>query len=441
MEGDRRATFSERPAGASRARKRLAQWALRLEIFQQMIDDGERDGWGWPKWSSSHRDRSVAPRLVSQFPVPLPDTFSKAMPNESMDESPRLAEGARKAMEALQSRAESPVVELQFPAPKPRSWLRRWKLPILLLIASIFSMTWAGLTMWSPVESLETAYNQGSLFEVRRAVLANWIPGLLFSLSLTAILGAHELGHYIVTRLYGIRSTPPLFIPFPISPIGTCGAVILMDGKQADRKQIFDIGIAGPLAGLVLAIPIALAGMWIELPMRSGGVASYTFGQPLLIQGLHAAFASTTVIPLTPSMDAAEGWFGASSPWVHGIANIDMNPLLMAAWVGLLVTGLNMIPISQLDGGHVIFGLLGSKSRWASWGTYFACVAYVLYGAIVLGQGLFVIMLILVTLMGIPHPKSRNDEVTLGWPRQILGWVTLTLPILCIPLRPVALAL
>lgn len=338
--------------------------------------------------------------------------------------------------------ARSPS-ELRFP-PGESSRLalyRRWKLPVILLMASIVSMTWAGLTVWAPVETIEAAFSQGSLFEVRRSVLANWYPGLLFSLALTAILGSHELGHYIVTRWYQIRSTPPLFIPFPISPIGTCGAVILMDGRQADRRQIFDIGIAGPLAGLLVAIPIAIVGLISELPLRSGGVPSYTFGQPLLIQGLEALVGQSAAVTMTPTPKPSTDWFGWSPAWVEGVQNIDMNPLLMAAWVGLLVTGLNMIPISQLDGGHVIFGLMGAKAHVISKFTYAACLLYVSYGALVFGQGMFVLMLVLVTFMGIKHPPSRNDRVAMGLPRQVLGWLTLSLPLLCIPLRPVTLIL
>ena len=136
-----------------------------------------------------------------------------------------------------------------------------------------------------------------------------------------------------------------------------------MDGKQADRKQIFDIGIAGPLAGLLVAIPVAVAGLLIDLPMRSGGVPAYTFGQPLIIQGLQAVLQETSAVTLTPPPKSPFEWIGGSTAWVSGIQNIDMNPLLMAAWVGLLVTGLNMIPMSQLDGGHVIFGLMGRGSH------------------------------------------------------------------------------
>jgi membrane-associated protease RseP (regulator of RpoE activity) len=353
------------------------------------------------------------------------------MSNDPTEVPPKLAPGADQTLQALDFRLDSPLVADQSPvmlATPTKSWFRRWRIPLILLLASILSMTWAGLTAWSPVEILERAWEQSSLFEVRRSVLANWIPGLIFSLSLTAILGAHELGHYLVTRFYGIRSTPPLFIPFPISPIGTCGAVILMDGRQADRRQIFDIGIAGPLAGMVLAVPIAIAGLVFELPLRLGSEPAYVFGQPILIQLLSDW--------ISPPAAIANSYLGHAA-----IANTDMNPLLMAAWVGLLVTGLNMIPISQLDGGHVIFGLLGRRSRIFSWCTYTACVGYVIYGAIVYKQGLFVVMLLLVSLMGVPHPPSRNDEVQLGWSRQILGWSTLLLPILCIPLRPVTLSI
>jgi membrane-associated protease RseP (regulator of RpoE activity) len=353
------------------------------------------------------------------------------MANDSTDAPTKLAQGAEQTLQSLDFRldppraADPPPIAIDAPT---RTWFRRWRVPVLLLLAAIASMTWAGLTAWAPVDILEKAWEQNSLFEVRRSVLANWMPGLLFSLSLTAILGAHELGHYVVTRAYGIPSTPPLFIPFPISPIGTCGAVILMDGRKADRRQIFDIGIAGPLAGMVFAIPISIAGLMIDLPLRSGTGTSYLFGQPILIQLLADWIAPPTAISMSHLGEP-------------GIANTDMNPLLMAAWVGLLVTGLNMIPISQLDGGHVIFGLLGRRSKIFCWCTYAACVAYVIFGIIAYKQGLFVVMLFLVSLMGVVHPPSRDDDVKLGWPRQLLGWITLLLPVLCIPLRPITMSM
>lgn len=339
----------------------------------------------------------------------------------SIEPKRQLAEGAEKALAEIGFRIESPdddgrEVEPMDVYERPRR--NRWRLPMILLVSTFLSMTWAGIVAWSPTEILWMAYQQGSLFEVRRCILANWVPGLLFSLSLTAILGAHELGHYFVTRLYRIQSSLPLFIPFPVNPIGTCGAVILMDGRQADRKQIFDIGIAGPLAGLVLAIPIAAIGMTYESPLETR-ITSVQFGLPLVIQWLAEW--------LSPSLIAN----GA------GVTNAAMNPMLMAAWVGLLVTGLNMMPISQLDGGHVIFGIFGRRSAAISWVTYIACVTYMVYSAIQYGQPEFVIMLMLIPLMGITHPPSRNDDIELGWGRKVLGLVSLAIPLLCIPLRPV----
>ncbi len=295
-----------------------------------------------------------------------------------------------------------------------------WLVPSILLITSLISMAWAGVVAWAPASVLMEAAEAHSLFEVRRHILANWIPGLQFALSLTAILGAHELGHYFVTRLYRVPSTLPLFIPFPVSPIGTCGAVIMMDGGQADKKQIFDIGIAGPLAGLVFAIPIAIVGLQYGTPPTTT-LKTLEFGQPLAIQWIDM---------LVNGKDAAR---------ITAIDNTAMNPMLMAAWVGFLITGLNMIPLSQLDGGHVIFGLLGKHSRYVAWTAYACCAGYVLHSAYRYGQPDFIIMLLLIPLMGITHPPSSNDNVRLGVARSLLGWAALALPILCIPLRPIVL--
>ena len=307
----------------------------------------------------------------------------------------------------------------------------RWKVPLLLLFATLASMTWVGLAAWSPMELLEAAFYRGSLFEVRRHILANWIPGLLFSVSLTIILGAHELGHYFATRLYGIRSSLPIFIPFPVSPIGTCGAVILMDGHQADRRQIFDIGLAGPLAGLVFALPIAAMGLMYGEPPKTRS-HSMQFGQPIVVQAL------AQVVPVRVATD---GNVEMKNPVVKmdRISNDSMNPMLMAAWVGFLITGVNMVPISQLDGGHVIHGLMGRDSRVVCWIAYLACIAYVIYTSIVFKQPMFILMVLLIPLMGVTHPPSRNDNVPLGVPRQIIGAASLVLPFLCIPLQPIVI--
>ena len=320
------------------------------------------------------------------------------------------------------------VAQDDFERPVRRQSRPTWLVPFLLLVATMVSMTWAGIAAWVPMHLIESAFQRASLFEVRRHILANWIPGLLFSVSLGIILGAHELGHYFATRIYGIRSSLPIFIPFPIAPMGTCGAVILMDGMKADRRQIFDIGLAGPLAGLVFAIPIAVIGLLYGEPPQTRD-NSVQFGQPIVIQAL------ARVLPAMSDSGKPNG-IQQKVVKAKSIGNDSMNPLLMAAWVGFLVTGINMVPMSQLDGGHVIFGLMGRKSGPVCWMVYLICILYVSYTSLVFGEPMFILMLLLIPLMGIPHPPSSDDTVLLGWPRQILGTVSLIIPVLCIPLRP-----
>lgn len=303
--------------------------------------------------------------------------------------------------------------EISQPEPKPPRKIRR--IAIWLAIATVISTFWAGVGAWVPIAPIINSFADGTLLPVRRALLANWYGGLQFSLGLMAILVAHEFGHYIMTIVYRVPSTPPLFIPFPfLSPIGTMGAVIMMQSGSADRKQIFDIGLAGPLAGLVVAIPILMFGILNAEPIRYAPEEALNMGQPLLTQWL-----ANWLVP------------DRASEFVS-IANTEASPLLMAGWVGLLVTGLNMMPLGQLDGGHVTFGLLGPKSYWIALGAMAAAVGYMLYAQVVF----FALMLVLVMLMGLRHPPSSNDKRTLGFTRQVIGWASLALPILCIPANP-----
>jgi membrane-associated protease RseP (regulator of RpoE activity) len=314
------------------------------------------------------------------------------------------------------SAADQPVQSVAQPA-NPR---RLHRLAWLLLFATILSTFWAGVGAWVPSTPFDLSEQLGSLMPVRQALLANWQGGLEFSLGLMAILGAHELGHYVLTIIYRVPSTPPLFIPFPFySPIGTMGAVILMQSGTADRKQIFDIGLAGPLAGLLVAIPVLVFGITHAEPIAYAPDESLILGQPLLVQWLAA-----WLVP-----DRAQDFIS--------VANTQASPLLMAGWVGLLVTGLNMMPLGQLDGGHVTFGLMGPKSYWVAVVALIAAVGYMAYSQILI----FSLMLVLVVLMGLRHPPSSDDSRALGLPRQIVGWASLVLPVLCIPANPISVLL
>ena len=296
-----------------------------------------------------------------------------------------------------------------------RTHWRMTRIAVVLAILTLLSTFWAGVTNWVPGYVMLKSLSVASMLPIRVSVLANWFSGLQFALALMGILTAHEFGHYLLTRYYRVPSTPPLFIPFPISSIGTCGAVIAMQGGEADRRQIFDIGLAGPIAGLLVAFPVMIYAMLHPHPLDYAPNRMMSFGNPLIVQWM-----AQWLIPSQASQYVA-------------VLNTEASPLMMAAWVGFLVTGLNMMPIGQLDGGHVAFGLLGPRSMWLGVSALAASAAFMAYYQV----PVFSLMLILALLMGPRHPPSRDDTRRLGLPRQILGWLSLTIPVLCIPANPI----
>ena len=279
---------------------------------------------------------------------------------------------------------------------------RRITLPILLFVITCLSTFWAGTTHWLPQIPPD-------VMDVRRLVIRGWDQGLIYMLCVLAILLTHEMGHFVATECYRIPASLPYFIPFPISPIGTMGAVIGMDGFKANRRQMFDIGIAGPLAGLVVAIPV----LWIgieQLDLSGRGFGPMAFDCPwiarIVLGHLRPEYAHVKHI------------------WVS-----QLNPYFMAGWVGLLITGLNMMPISQLDGGHVIYTLFGKRAHWIARGFLIAAIAYVVFFNAVT----WTLMVVLVTLIGTDHPPTADDTVPLGWFRWVLGCASLSIPLLCFP--------
>jgi membrane-associated protease RseP (regulator of RpoE activity) len=231
-----------------------------------------------------------------------------------------------------------------------------------------------------------------------------------------AILLTHEMGHFLQTVKYGIPASYPLCIPVPFNPIGTMGAVIGMDGSRADRRQIFDIGIAGPLAGLGIAIPVLWQGIKhldLSQPAAPGTIEFYL---PLVAQWM-LKWAHPDV-----------AW--ADAKWV-ALSQIN-NPYFMAGWVGMLITGLNMLPISQLDGGHTIYALFLDRAH--SFARFFISFA-ILYVVVNLDEAvLWTPMLLLVIFLGIHHPPTRDDSVPLGPVRWAIGLASLAIPVICFPL-------
>jgi membrane-associated protease RseP (regulator of RpoE activity) len=237
--------------------------------------------------------------------------------------------------------------------------------------------------------------------------------GTRLAIGLLSILLAHEMGHYLTARRYGVDVTLPFFIPFPLpgfSLVGTLGAFIRIRSPIPNRRALFDIGVAGPLAGFVVCLPV----LWLGI--REAVV------QPLDPQA-HGIFLGE------PLAFRAATWFVYGS--VADDQTLLMGPLATAAWFGLLVTALNLMPIGQLDGGHVTYSLLRERahriSRIASW----ACVALVYFGPS------WILWAVLMRVLGRRHPPTRNDEAPIGTARVLVGVLSLIVFVVCFVPDPI----
>ncbi len=272
------------------------------------------------------------------------------------------------------------------PTVKPfRSWVN-----LLLLAGTVATTTFAGALIW-------LAYVGGSSLS-----LGDFAYGALyFSAPVLTILGLHELAHFVLARRHHVEASLPYFIPVPPPLLfGTLGAFISIRQPFPDRKALFDVGVAGPLAGFAASIPIALLGLHLStsapsVPLSYCGpsILGVDYGNLLLGSSLF--------------------WAGLSLFFPSSI--ISLSPLALAGWVGILVTAINLLPAGQLDGGHVFRALFGDRVR------------YVSYAAVILlfGLGLFytgwLFFAILILLLGVRHPPPLNDFSRLDVKRYAVG--------------------
>lgn len=230
---------------------------------------------------------------------------------------------------------------------------------------------------------------------------AEWTAGLPFSLTLMSILLVHEMGHYVVARIHGVRTTLPFFLPGPPFLTGTFGAFIRMKSPPRDRRALFDVGAAGPWAGLCLAVSAAIYGLSLShiqpIPPSFSGLY---FGDSLLFKLL----SRLTIGPVPYGFD------------------IILHPIAMAGWFGLFVTMLNLLPVGQLDGGHVIYAMFGQRHRAVA-----RAVLVLIVGVGFLGWGGWFLWATLLMFTGLDHPPTLDRETSLDGPRQIAGWLTLVI--------------
>ena len=223
-------------------------------------------------------------------------------------------------------------------ARKPKA-LPRWPAAFLFFL-TILSVLYTGLIVSTGVISLT---DEALAETIMAQPILNLWRGLPYAFAILAILVPHELGHWLTTRRYGIPASLPYFLPsFMLSPFGTFGAAILLRGTLRNRRMLFDLGASGPLAGLIFAIPILIIGLATSpvIPLEPGG----------LLEGNSLLYAEAKVLA-----------FGRFLP--DGQHDVMLNSFAWAGWTGLFVTALNLIPLGQLDGGHVLYSLIGQRAR------------------------------------------------------------------------------
>jgi membrane-associated protease RseP (regulator of RpoE activity) len=247
--------------------------------------------------------------------------------------------------------------------------------------------------------------------------------GLAFTVSLLAILLAHEFGHYLAARYHKTTVTLPYFIPLPISPFGTMGAFILQKEPPKNKRILLDIGIAGPLAGLVIAIPLLFLGLLLSevdrLPLVMNQVVSLEGNSILYLLAKFIVFGQWLPDPgsyagLNPIIYWVRYLF-TGDPFPLGGVDVLLHPVAWAGWAGLLVTALNLIPAGQLDGGHILYSLLGKKSRMV---IPFVLVALLALGTVWSGWWLWAL---LIFLLGRRHAEPLDQITPLDPNRKVLA--------------------
>lgn len=260
--------------------------------------------------------------------------------------------------------------------------------------------TWLDYALYIPELYLKVV---GSIVLQSFAHPAVLAQGALFSFALLAILTAHEFGHYFACRRYGVDATLPFFLPSPplIGP-GTFGAFIKIRSPIPSHRALFDIGVAGPLAGFVVVLPVMLAGLLTAhaQPALPAGDVMY-FNDPLLMRG-------------------AARLLGIN------LENIAPNPLYLAAWLGLLVTSLNLLPVGQLDGGHAVYAVLGaSVHKWLGRFAFISMATLAVLGWVWHhSPGGFLYAVLLAVMLRVRHPQVEEMD-TLGRGRLIVALLTL----------------
>ena len=297
--------------------------------------------------------------------------------------------------------------EFEVPVPrKPFPWIN-----VILFLTTVCTTLFVGTVWMLGFEETRSSAAPGTL-ELLFDQPILLLEGLPFAVALLSILLAHEMGHYLTCRHYGIDATLPYFIPAPTF-VGTFGAFIKIRAPFHNRATLLEVGVAGPIAGFVVAVPILVFALTQSIFIDANSVeGSYSLGEPLIFSII------ATLLGFQPPPGT----------------ELFIHPIGFAAWVGFLVTALNLLPIGQLDGGHMVYALFRSGHQRLSQILVF----------ILLPLGIFLwpgwlIWAVLLVLLGTRHPPTLDDSIPLARRQIVLGWIGLILLILCFVPVPITI--
>ena len=279
---------------------------------------------------------------------------------------------------------------------------------LLLFVLTVCSTLFAGSVFWYQIPVTEEPWR----------MLEAW-P---FVVAIMGVLGVHELGHYVMSRYHGVDASLPYFIPVP-TVIGSLGAVIKIRGRIPDRKALFDIGVAGPLAGLVATVVITVIGLHLD-PLAVQEPADPTSDEPVIF------FNHPPLLELIAELT------GTSERLEDGV----VHPVVFGGWVGMLVTLLNMLPVGQLDGGHIVRAMVGERQRAVALmvpGAMFALALYVFLVSGAQSMSIWIIWGLFGLLLAYAGPVTPVNDDALDWKRIAIGLFTFVLAALCFTPVPI----
>ncbi len=340
------------------------------------------------------------------FYVDEPDDIDVQFENLRLAFKATTSLGAERTFPMLRRAGDELVLVI---LPQPSFDYVKEKINLYLLIATIFTTTWAGAMWWA-------SYSDSSVLDtdwwwLRILITTDFLMGFLtFSLPLMAILGAHEMGHYYYAKKHNLDASLPFFLPMPpmLFPFGTMGAFISIREPIPNRKALLDVGASGPIAGLLVAIPVTLLGFWlteqnaVPVPVDSGD--SLFLGSSFFFNALH---------------ELGEMFYPSSGDYLS-------HPVVLAGWTGFFVTALNLLPAGQLDGGHIARALLGPKANGLSYTVIFLLIVMTFYGIPGFGPPFsgWAIYAILIFFLGTSHPPPSEELSKLDSSRIGVGVLT-----------------